>query len=264
MIDKTFLETYVRQNGMPNRPRPVLAEYLQSEILDAVYTSKFGRSLSFMGGTALRFVHRINRFSEDLDFEQIREGLDVEELSRFLEKRLHRLGFEVETRVKTTENIIIIFVKFSGTSPLLGEDVQSNQKFKVKIEIDPNPSKHIQYEAVPVSAFGKNMTLIANTPETIFAQKIIALAFRPYQKGRDFYDIAWFLIRRTIEPKYELLREKDIIASHRSEVAAFLSSCMERADLEQTARDVERFLFRPEDSKWILDLPKRIEEWEKQ
>ena len=93
MLDKFFLEDYNRKNAIPVNPRRNLTEYLQSEILAVVFNSKFGSHLSFLGGTCLRFIHKIERFSEDLDFDLIADGLDYEALAEFIGKKLRELGF---------------------------------------------------------------------------------------------------------------------------------------------------------------------------
>lgn len=139
----------------------------------------------------------------------------------------------------------------------------SDQKMKIKFEIDPNPAKAIAYSSTPVSTFGSVFDIITNTPETIFAQKIIALLFRPYQKGRDFYDIVWFLLRSDVEPNYALLQEKGINAKSRRDVSTILQEKISRSDLERAAQDVERFLFVPEQKQWILGFRKYLQEWAK-
>jgi len=98
--------------------------------------------------------------------------------------------------------------------------------------------------------------------ETLFAQKIIAIVFRPYQKGRDFYDLVWFLAQKNIKPKYEILKEKGIKIKNRLELVKFLKDQAQKSDLQQAAKDVERFLFYPEQAQWILKLPEYLESFE--
>jgi len=263
MLDKFFLEDYIKRNGIPNVPRRVLTEYLQSEILAVVFNSKFGSHLSFLGGTCLRFVHKIERFSEDLDFDLIKGGLDYAELAKFIEKKIRELGFPSDTTVKKTENIIIINVKFSEVMKEMGLSAFDDQKLKIKFEIDPAPRENIEYESKYISAYGKSFNIISNTLETLFAQKIMAIVFRPYQKGRDFYDLVWFLSQKKVEPSYEILKEKGIEVKNREELIEFLKKQAEKSDLKQAAKDVERFLFYPEQAKWILELPRYIDSFEK-
>lgn len=263
MLDKFFLEDYIKRNGIPNVPRRVLTEYLQSEILAVVFNSKFGPHLSFLGGTCLRFIHRIERFSEDLDFDLIREGLDYDALAEFIGKKLKELGFPSDTTVKKTENIIIVNVKFSKVMQEMGLSALSDQKLKIKFEIDPMPYKNIRYESKQIFAYGKSFNIISNTLDTLFAQKILAIIFRPYQKGRDFYDLIWFLSQKNIEPNYEIFREKGIDIKNRQELIDFLQEQSKKTDLKQVAKDVERFLFYPEQAQWILKLPEYLKSFEK-
>jgi predicted nucleotidyltransferase component of viral defense system len=263
MLDKFFLEDYIKRNGIPNIPRRVLTEYLQSEILAVVFGSKFGNHLSFLGGTCLRFIHKIERFSEDLDFDLIKDGLDYDALADFIGKKLRELGFSSDTTVKKTENIIIINVKFSEVMKEMALSDLPDQKLKIKFEIDPAPFKNIRYESRQIFAYGKSFNIISNTLETLFAQKVIAIIFRPYQKGRDFYDLVWFLAQKNVEPNYDIFKEKGIKIKNRTELIGFLEKQAEKSDLHQAAKDVERFLFYPEQAKWILKLPEYLKNFKK-
>lgn len=263
MLDKFFLEDYIKRNGIPNIPRRVLTEYLQSEILAVVFNSKFGGHLSFLGGTCLRFVYKIERFSEDLDFDLIKAGLDYGELAKFIGKKLRELGFPADTTVKKRENVITINVKFSEVMKEMELSDLPDQKLKIKFEIDPKPFKNIRYESRQIFAYGKSFNIISNTLETLFAQKVIAIIFRPYQKGRDFYDLVWFLAQKNIEPNYEIFKEKGIKIKNRQELVKFLEDQARKSDLKQAAKDVERFLFYPEQAQWILKLPEYLKSFEK-
>lgn len=258
MLDKFFLEEYIKRNGIPNIPRRVLTEYLQSEVLAIVFNSKFGIHLSFLGGTCLRFVYKIERFSEDLDFDLIKSGLDYGELADFIRKKLRELGFPADTDVKTRENVIIVNVRFSEVLKEMGLSAMDDQKLKIKFEIDPRPNKNIQYESNMISVYGKSFNIISNSLETLFAQKIMAIVFRPYQKGRDFYDLVWFLSQKKIEPNYEIFKEKKVEIKNRKELIEFLKTQVAKSDLGQAAKDVERFLFYPEQAQWILKLPEYL------
>jgi predicted nucleotidyltransferase component of viral defense system len=216
-----------------------------------------------LGGTCLRFVYRVERFSEDLDFDLIKGGLNYKELAELIEKKLRELGFSVDTSVKKRENVITVNVKFSGVMKEMGLSVMDDQKLKIKFEIDPNPRENIKYESRYISAYGKSFNIISNSLETLFAQKIVAIVFRPYQKGRDFYDLVWFLSQKKIEPNYKILKEKGIEIKNRQELVRFLEDQARKSDLKQAAKDVERFLFYPEQAKWILKLPEYLKSFEK-
>ena len=77
----------------------MLREYLQYKILEAVYQSALGINLIFMGGTSIHIIHGSQRFSEDLDFDNL--GLDEDQfkqLSRFVTRQLKREGYSLETK----------------------------------------------------------------------------------------------------------------------------------------------------------------------
>lgn len=265
MLDKNFLEDYNKRNAIPVNPRRNLTEYLQSEILAALYESKYGRHFSFMGGTCLRFVHKIDRFSEDLDFDLIlKQGNpDIKGVAVYIEKKLKELGFAAETRLKERQNIFVIYVKFSEVMKEMGLSGMADQKLTVKFEVDPNPPKKIEIESKEISAYGKTFNLACNALKTLFAQKIIAAQFRPFQKGRDFYDLVWFLLQKDLEPNYDLLLEKKIKAQNREQMVQILKKTIEKADLPEAVADVEKFLFRKEKAKWILNLPKYLDDYAK-
>jgi len=265
MLDKKFIEKYAKQNNIPLfNTRRLLTEYLQTEILQILYRSKFGKAVSFLGGTCLRFAYKIERFSEDLDFDLIsKEKIDFQELADLFEKELSRLGFVVDIKLKETENIFIIFVKFSEVMKQMGVSDLDDQKLKIKFEVDPSPLKSITYHSEIISAYGKSFNIIINDLETLFAQKILAIIFRPYQKGRDFYDLVWFLSQRNIEPNYEIFKEAKIKIRNREELINFLEEQAKKSDLKQAIRDVERFLFYPEQAQWILKLPEYLDNFRK-
>jgi len=75
--------------------------------------------------------------------------------------------------------------------------------------------------------------------------------------------LVWFLSQKEIEPNYKLLQEKGIEVGSREELIDFLQKKVGESDLKQAAKDVERFLFYPEQAQWILKLPKYLESFRK-
>jgi len=257
--NKDFFRKYAQEKNIPWQERNVLLEYLQTQILKALSLSAYNDSISFLGGTCLRFAYGINRFSEDLDFDLVRkDGFNIDELMQDIKNRLELQGFEIDARTKTTENIHIIFFKFKRVLREFGFDVQKDEKILVKFEIDFNPSAHINIENKFADSFNERFPMLVNSLETLFAQKILAIIFRPYQKGRDFYDLVWFLSQKNLEPKYEIFKEKGIAIGNRQELINFLQEQSKKSDLEQAAKDVERFLFYPQQAQWILKLPEYL------
>lgn len=262
--NKDFFKKYAQEKNIPWQEKNILLEYLQAQILKALSLSKYNDAISFLGGTCLRFAHNIDRFSEDLDFDLIRkDGFSAEKLMTDIQKKLELQGFQVDVRTKTTENIYIIFFKFRNVLREFGFNVHKDEKVLVKFEIDFNPSKNIIIETKFADSFNERFPMLVNTLETLFAQKILAIVFRPYQKGRDFYDLIWFLAQKNIEPSYGILKEKGIKIENRQELVEFLERQVEKTDLKQATKDVERFLFYPEQAEWILKLPEFLKSFEK-
>lgn len=261
--NKEFFKKYAQERNIPWQDRNILLEYLQTQVLKALSLSRFNDSLSFMGGTCLRFAYGINRFSEDLDFDLVkRDGFDIEALMDDIRSRLEMQGFEVDTRTKTTENIHIVFFRFKHVLQEFGLDVQGNEKILIKFEIDFDPYGSIRTETRFSDSFNERFPMLVNSLETLFAQKVVAIVFRPYQKGRDFYDLVWFLSQRDLEPNYEIFKEKNLEIGNRRELIVFLREQAAKSDLEQAAKDVERFLFHPEQAKWILKLSEYLKGFE--
>lgn len=262
--NKDFFKKYAEERNIPWQDRNILLEYLQTQILKALSLSTFNESLSFMGGTCLRFAYGINRFSEDLDFDLVKkETFDIEELMDAIRGRLELQGFQVDARTKTTENIHIVFFRFKNVLQEFGLNAEENEKILIKFEINFDPYKSIHTETKFSDSFNERFPMLVNSLETLFAQKVVAIIFRPYQKGRDFYDLVWFLSQRDIEPNYEIFKEKDLAINNRQELIEFLKDQAQKSDLEQAAKDVERFLFYPEQAKWILKLPEYLKSFER-
>lgn len=261
---KDFFKKYAKENNIPWRERNILLEYLQTQILKALSLSSYNDKLSFLGGTCLRFAHNIDRFSEDLDFDLIKKkGFDSEKLTEEIKKKLELQGFVVDTRIKKTEKIYIIFFKFRNVLREFGFSAHKDQKILVKFEIDFNPFSGVKTETKFADSFNERFPMLINSLETLFAQKILAIIFRPFQKGRDFYDLVWFLSQKEIEPNYEIFKEKGIDIKNRQELIEFLKVTAEKSDLEQAVKDVERFLFYPEQAQWIAKLPEYLESFKK-
>ncbi|MFA6047388.1 MAG: nucleotidyl transferase AbiEii/AbiGii toxin family protein [Parcubacteria group bacterium] len=263
--DKKYFKNYCESKNIPWREKDVLREYLQTQILKALSSSDYNDAVSFLGGTSLRFIHEIPRFSEDLDFDLVKkDGFNIDALEKDLTKSLSLLGFAIDARTKTTENIYILFIKFKDVLREFELSSMKDEKFLIKFEIDHTPYKATTTETKFIDSFNERFPVLINTLPTLFAQKIIALKLRPYQKGRDFYDIVWFLAQKDIEPNYEILQEKNININNRQELVAELITIISGLDLKQAAKDVERFLFYPEQAKWILELPKYLDGFAKQ
>lgn len=64
---RNFYPAQLRDNALFSKY--ILKEYLQLLILDYISTTPYIRKITFIGGTSIRLIKGIDRFSEDLDFD---------------------------------------------------------------------------------------------------------------------------------------------------------------------------------------------------
>jgi predicted nucleotidyltransferase component of viral defense system len=190
----------------------VVREYLQARILEALQGAGAFQSWAFLGGTALRFLYNMPRFSEDLDFslvESIELGTTVrDEFTRIIDgvqRMFEAEAYDLDIRMSPERIVQSAFIDFPGLLLELGIPAQQTQKISIKIEVDTNPPPGASTE---VSVVRKHvfLNILHYDKASLFAGKLHALLSRSYLKGRDLYDLLWYLSDRSWpEPNIELL-----------------------------------------------------------
>ncbi len=237
----------------------VLQELVQQYILAGLARAGFfanGQAV-FHGGTCLRIVYGMNRFSEDLDFFLKRPDPDFR-WARYLAAVLKDAageGFRFSVQDKSGEagavKKAMIRAESIGTFPPIDLPFERDPRrlLKVKLEIDVNPPRgsafETRYIAFPVTAALTTQTLASG-----FAMKIGAMLGRAYTKGRDWYDFIWYINKKTI-PDLELLSHAldqqgpwagQGLAVDAGWVETSLRKRIAEVDWAVVRRDVERFL----------------------
>lgn len=233
----------------------IIREYLQVLVLKAIYQSKYGKGLSFMGGTCLRICHDLKRYSEDLDFAQDVKipGYSFTELNVAIVSFLKRTEFEVDVQVKEENIVQKSFLRVNKVLHLFGVSPLESQKVHVKLEIDTNPTPidETRRETFFVTKFDEMFPIIKHTDETLFAGKICAVLNRAYTKGRDFYDLMWYLNRKTgINMEY-LNASLKLSLQNEREIMEMLEKKISSLDQMEIVKDIERFLQDPSDIDWL-------------
>jgi predicted nucleotidyltransferase component of viral defense system len=184
-----------------------LREILQEIALLGLWRSKFFDKAAFYGGTALRILYGLDRFSEDMDFSLLSpmDDFDLSAYTTALQKELAAFGFDVriDQRNKNAESAIqSAFLKANTlnqllvieTSEELLKTVHRGQILKIKLEIDTDPppefETHTRYLLQPIPFAVRTYTL----PD-LFAGKMHAILCRRWKKrvkGRDWYDLVWY------------------------------------------------------------------------
>jgi predicted nucleotidyltransferase component of viral defense system len=245
-----------------------LREILQEIALLGLWRSRFFEKAAFYGGTALRILHGMDRYSEDLDFSLLKPAAEFD-LSRYciaLEKEINSFGFEasVTGKSKSSESAIqSAFLKAEtlkhllviNTTENLAGSIPRGQVLKIKIEVDTDPPPEFNTETrfllqpIPFSVRAFSL------PD-MFAGKMHAVLCRGWKnrvKGRDWYDLVWYaanhpqlhlkhLEQRMIQSGH-LKRKEQLTPEKLSAIAA---SVIEKLDANQARREVEPFVKDPE------------------
>src|SRR3989344_2821933 len=173
-------------------------EYLQLVVLRSIFNSPMGAALVFQGGTCLRICHHLKRYSEDLDFSLENRGVhySFKALHAGILKDLSRLGFEAGGKCSEDKVVQKAFVRVGGLPQRLGFALPANQKLAIKVTVDARPPRHGVRETHFVSRMSEFFPVLKYDLPTLFAGKVLAVLLRPYERGRDFYDLLWFLTQR--------------------------------------------------------------------
>jgi hypothetical protein len=191
---KDYLASLVKQAPTQLSGRNVAREYLQARILAALQRSGAMIPLAFHGGTALRFLYSHGRYSEDLDFalEGDRQHYDFRAYLQAIRSELAPEGYQVELKVNDQKTVNSAFVRFPGLLFELSLSPQRNEVLAVKIEVDTNPPQGAVLATTVVRRFVV-LQLQHHDPASLLAGKLHAILQRPFTKGRDLYDLLWYL-----------------------------------------------------------------------
>jgi predicted nucleotidyltransferase component of viral defense system len=237
----------------------VLQELIQQYALASLSRSGFfsGEGAVFHGGTCLRIVYGMNRFSEDLDFFLKQPNPDfvwrhyLDPLLRDAAGEGFRFSVSDESREKGAVKKALIRAESVGRVPPLDLPFERDARklIKVKLEIDTNPPAGSSYETRYVS-FPLTAALTSQTLESGFGMKLAAMLARSFTKGRDWYDFLWY-INKKIVPHLELLRNAleqkgpwagETLSVDPDWVVGKLKNRINEIDWGVVRRDVQRFL----------------------
>jgi len=195
---KERLRELLHGAGRGPAARNLAREFLQAAILAALQRAGAMVPLAFQGGTALRFLYSIRRYSEDLDFalERAGAGYDFRGYLETVRADLRRDGYDVDlARVSDQRAVHSAFVRFPGLLHELGLSGHREQALSVKIEVDARPPSGAVLETT-VARRHVLLRIQHHDRASLLAGKLHAILQRPYPKGRDFYDLVWYLSDR--------------------------------------------------------------------
>jgi len=241
-----------------------LREILQELALLGLWRGKFFERTAFYGGTALRVLYGLNRFSEDMDFSLLKtdESFKLERYLPYVERELSSWGFRATAKVKekTKDSAIeSAFLKTNTREQLLvievAEEVAAvahpGQVLRIKFEVDTDPPPDFSTETrfclqpIPFS-------VLAYTQPSLFAGKMHALLCRGWGKrvkGRDWYDFVWY-VGRGIKLDLHHLEVRMRRSGHydsdepltRERLLQIIEERLSSLELDKAGADVVRFL----------------------
>jgi len=204
---ETMLKRYGSLDSMSDYEN-ALREILQEIILAGLSRADFFKRTAFYGGTALRIFHGLDRYSEDLDFTLMSpdKNFDLSDYFSAMERELSAFGFEFELKrvdkdaERLTEsaflkaNTQMIMLNVEPTRKIATR-IHKDQKLKIKFEVDVDPAVSFETETKSLYLPIPFAVRILQKPD-LFAGKMHAVIYRQWRnriKGRDFYDLQWYL-----------------------------------------------------------------------
>ena len=256
---KEHLKTIIKKAANNPEGRCLLREYLQARTLEFLQNKGAFSSWSFVGGTSLRFLYNLPRFSEDLDFSATRE-VTKEDFVNFL--LAVKSGFEKELysisiKAKPDKTVQSAFLKFPGLLYEVGLSPHTSETISVKVEVDTNAPRGWQCEN---SVIRRHTMLNLNhyTKPSLLAGKVHALLCRSYTKGRDYYDLMWYLTEYVdLEPNFEQLNNALIQTEWQGPALnavnwkEILAQRIRVTDFSKVLEDVDPFLEKKEESEMM-------------
>lgn len=259
MIDISYIRSFfppaIAQESRFDRY--MLKEYLQLLILDYLATTPYIRKIVFIGGTNLRLIQGIDRFSEDLDFDC--RDLSEQEFKTMTDSVvlfLRQNNLDVETRDTPNPHLTafrrnLYFPQMLFTLGLTGH---KDERLLLKIEAQ---DQGVAYQPIVANVNKMGFFFAVQVPpvDVLCAMKFAAILAR--QKGRDFYDVI-FLLSKT-KPNIDFLQARSGISSM-EELKSALAERLKEVDLNQKKRDFMHLLFNESNADRILRFSNVIEQ----
>ncbi|MFH2085889.1 MAG: nucleotidyl transferase AbiEii/AbiGii toxin family protein [bacterium] len=244
------LKTIVSKN--PTTPpaylRALLKERLQYYVLQFVSTSAYSKSLLFKGGTCLRFFYDLPRLSEDLDFDVIGLEFNMSDFDQSITKHFKETLQFKDFTTKLAGNNRTLYLKFPILYQILPEFNNSDSpilflRFDVANVIGTKYQTDISTKSTGNFAFIIRHYALPD----LFAGKIAAILQREIidglekvtrTKGRDYYDLIWYLEKKTT-PNWNYLEE--LTAQSKAQILQSLQVKIDNLDLVIIEQDLLPF-----------------------
>jgi len=190
---KDYIKQIIEENNNILSKQSIVREYLQSRLLQMLQEEKAFLNLAFLGGTSLRFLYSIPRYSEDLDFSKIGTGVfKFDDVLSNIIKGFELENYNIKIKRSKQKTVLSAFIKFPTLLYELDLSPYQDETISVKIEIDTNPPAGANTEVTLVRKY-VILNIFHYDKSSLFAGKLHAILARKYVKGRDLFDLIWIL-----------------------------------------------------------------------
>ena len=246
----SMVESYAPKSALERQA--VQQEVMQFIALSGLARGGFFEKAAFYGGTCLHLFYGMERFSEDMDFSLLSPDpkFDFESYFPAIREEFALAGKEVEMQLKhkgKPSSIESAFLKESSEVFRIGFTTQKQIKVKIEVDIDPPPdfSTEMKLMTRPVSRW-----IRAYSIGDLYAGKVSAALFRAWRsrvKGRDWYDLEWYVRNGFVcNLKHLSARGREsnsnVDLSSREAVIAAFKERIATIDFKAASEDVRPFL----------------------
>ncbi|MBU0579401.1 nucleotidyl transferase AbiEii/AbiGii toxin family protein [Patescibacteria group bacterium] len=183
--------SFAEKMKMPlTKKRGIIREYLQSKFIADFYSQPAAKKMVFIGGTSLRLLRDIPRFSEDLDFDN--HGLKQIEVEKIVQAVVNGFLLEnIQLEFKSVAKGKKTYFTLKFPNLLYDLKITTNPKEKLMIKVDYNDHWQLKTKVVLMNKYGFVEQVVTNQFSEILRQKLTAYVGRKQIQPRDMYDIVW-------------------------------------------------------------------------
>jgi hypothetical protein len=260
-----------KQAGMPaEKRRGITREYAQTLVLYYLQKTRWGPKLIFIGGTALRFIHKLQRFSEDLDFNY--QGvLKKDELALMIgaiQKELLKENIEMRYSIRKSRETYFHWkvymqfpdlLQFYGCAAKKGTPLHPAEQLSIQLDVQNLGDKPYPTEKKLIAHFDKRFLIGTTTPDMFLAEKSNAILFRKAPRGRDFFDFM-SLILSGARLDLKCMARRDIEVKTKQEYKAMIGEKVLKNDFKKLTAQLAPFLYLSEDIEIMRRFPETIDD----
>jgi predicted nucleotidyltransferase component of viral defense system len=200
--------------------RNLIKEELQNYILNFVYANKEYNNLIFTGGTCLRKVYGINRLSEDLDFDYLKE-FDISAFGKEVESYFKSSIQYPNVQYSVSGNENTVYFKFPILKELGIYSQGTPADIFVRCDFSLEEKGGYTTDTNMITAGAFQFFVNSYDLSTMFANKLVTFMQRSFFKGnlqktpfkgRDIYDLFW-MVQLSSKSSFSLKINKNRLAA---------------------------------------------------